>query len=265
MMFHAASNATDIDCKKADMQRYEEIICEYPIINSQYEKLYKQQEDLINGGRIQQDTVESWKSKRNLCTDVTCMDSIFAEWKMIVTSTAGPTADQERDAKKTNFSSEQKSSSSAISADGVKKASSNNVQIENANPPSDASMAPSMEKTERVISENSTAETSSIKRSGDGGTIAGIFFIVLILLAVFKGKGTTQSKKTRTKLVKPKLETYIRGSQCCARCEYWNGNRNVEFGNTVTVDKGNLKGKCLVVHRHPRPSDSYSRCVKWKR
>lgn len=78
--------AIDVKCDGNDKKKYEELICDYSILNSQYSEIWRQQEDFIETGRITQATIDSWKEKRDSCADVACMDAVFAEWKIIATS-----------------------------------------------------------------------------------------------------------------------------------------------------------------------------------
>lgn len=81
-----AAQATDINCENTDKKKYEELICDYSILNSQYDEISKQQESLLSTGRISEEVINAWRERRNSCHDVKCMDTVFAEWADFSTS-----------------------------------------------------------------------------------------------------------------------------------------------------------------------------------
>ena len=266
-LLSSTSSAADIQCNKAGLQKYEEIICEYSILNSEYEGIYQQQEKLMQSGRLSQDAIVLWRKKRDSCTSVTCMDTVFAEWKTITASTAKPDAIQKQEAQPTfplDTSKEQNSSASL--SDSFTRPNSGNEQRQGVESLRDQPAVMPVEETTSAISPNPTTESSTpIKQTDSYAGISVLISIVFVLSYFFRRKGSDKSEKTDAKKIKPAPERYPRGWKCCASCEYWSGNRDVEFGNKVTVDKANMKGKCLVVPNHPRPSNASSRCQKWRK
>lgn len=81
-----AVQATDINCQSGEKKKYEELICDYAILNSQYEKISSQQEKLLSTGKITENVLNSWREKRNSCHEIRCMDAVFAEWIDLSTS-----------------------------------------------------------------------------------------------------------------------------------------------------------------------------------
>lgn len=78
MLFSASSWATDIQCEST-RQPAQRIICDHAILNHEYDDVYEQQQRLLQEGKLTPSDVAAWKQKRDACTDVHCIDGVFAE------------------------------------------------------------------------------------------------------------------------------------------------------------------------------------------
>jgi hypothetical protein len=246
---------TDIQCKKVEMQKYEEVICEYAILNSQYEDIFQQQKELIGAGLIQENLVDSWRNKRNLCIDVACMDSVFGEWKTIADRIARPNTAEQAVLPPTQTEQVKLPDSPAPIAEANPTSSS----------PKKTAVAP-----DQVSASEPDIQPASAAESGRG--FGGLIFMIMVIIGVFKffrggGSNNSSNKNSKKELAsKPSPEKYPKGWTNCATCEYWIGNRDVEHGTKVIVDKANQQGKCVFVKNlSPRPTKANSRCTHWKK
>jgi uncharacterized protein len=82
MLISASSWASDIQCARTQ-QPAQRIICDHAILNSEYDDIYEQQQKLIQQGKLTTNNLIAWQQKRDACTDVHCMDVVFAEWSTI--------------------------------------------------------------------------------------------------------------------------------------------------------------------------------------
>jgi uncharacterized protein (TIGR03382 family) len=80
-----AAWATDIQCATTH-QAAERVICDYAILNNEYEDIFAQQQALLNAGKLSPERLAQWRQSRNACTDVHCVDTVFAKWKSIAGS-----------------------------------------------------------------------------------------------------------------------------------------------------------------------------------
>ena len=78
VLFSASSWATDIQCEST-RQPAQRIICDHAILNHEYDDVYEQQQKLLQEGKLTQSDLAAWKQKRDACTDVHCIDTVFAE------------------------------------------------------------------------------------------------------------------------------------------------------------------------------------------
>jgi uncharacterized protein len=82
MLISTSSWATDIQCARTQ-QPAQRIICDHAILNSEYDDIYEQQQKLVQQGKLTTNNLIVWQQKRDACTDVHCMDGVFAEWNTI--------------------------------------------------------------------------------------------------------------------------------------------------------------------------------------
>lgn len=79
MLIGTSSWATDIQCARTQ-QPAQRIICDHAILSSEYDDIYEQQQKLVQQGKLTTNNLIAWQQKRDACTDVHCMDGVFAEW-----------------------------------------------------------------------------------------------------------------------------------------------------------------------------------------
>lgn len=82
LLCSTSSWATDIQCESTQ-QRAQRVICDHAILNHEYEDIYEQQQKLIQEGKLTTNNLVAWQRKRDACTDVHCIDGVFAEWSTI--------------------------------------------------------------------------------------------------------------------------------------------------------------------------------------
>src|ERR1700756_4182544 len=80
----SAGRASDIDCARTQ-QSAERVICDHAILAHRYDRIYGQQQALKSAGKLlsAEDLVD-WQQLRNTCTDVHCIDGVFAQWESMV-------------------------------------------------------------------------------------------------------------------------------------------------------------------------------------
>lgn len=76
----AGAWASDIQCKSTQ-QVAERVICDHAILNNQYDDIYEQQQNYLSAGKLAAEDIDGWKRERNTCTDVHCIDEVFAKWR----------------------------------------------------------------------------------------------------------------------------------------------------------------------------------------
>jgi uncharacterized protein (TIGR03382 family) len=81
----AGAWAKDIRCAST-RQAAERVICDHAILNNEYESIFAQQQALLNAGRLSPEQLAQWRQSRNACTDVHCIDTVFARWKAMAKS-----------------------------------------------------------------------------------------------------------------------------------------------------------------------------------
>lgn len=77
--------ASDIQCAST-RQPAERVICDHAILNNEYDDIFAQQQALRNTGKLSHERLVQWRQARNACTDVHCVDTVFAQWKSIARS-----------------------------------------------------------------------------------------------------------------------------------------------------------------------------------
>lgn len=78
LLFSASSWASDIQCDRTQ-QPAQRVICDHAILNHEYDDIYEQQQTLLQEGKLTPSDLAAWKQKRDACTDVHCIDGVFAE------------------------------------------------------------------------------------------------------------------------------------------------------------------------------------------
>ena len=68
------------------------------MLSNAYDRIYAEQEQLANSGKITGAELSAWRDRRDKCADVSCVDALFAEWNQrsqrssnSVTKTSSPT------------------------------------------------------------------------------------------------------------------------------------------------------------------------------
>lgn len=79
LLWSATSWATDIQCDSTK-QPAQRVICDHAILNHEYGDIYDQQQALIQQGKLSPSDIAAWKQKLDACTDVHCVDGVFAQW-----------------------------------------------------------------------------------------------------------------------------------------------------------------------------------------
>lgn len=57
------------------------LICDYAMLSMGYERIYADQQRLLQVGSISESDVAAWREKRDSCDSVSCLDTVFAEWQ----------------------------------------------------------------------------------------------------------------------------------------------------------------------------------------
>jgi hypothetical protein len=83
--------ASDIQCA-ATQQPAERVICDHAILNNEYDDIFGQQQALMSSGRLLPEQLAPWRRSLNACTDVHCVDTVFAQWKSMARSVEATSA-----------------------------------------------------------------------------------------------------------------------------------------------------------------------------
>jgi uncharacterized protein len=81
----AGAWASDIHCATT-RQPAERVICDHAILNNEYDDIFAQQQALLSSGKLSPGQLARWKHSRSACTDVHCIDVVFAQWKAMAKS-----------------------------------------------------------------------------------------------------------------------------------------------------------------------------------
>lgn len=73
------AHASDISCTTTQ-QPAERVICDHAILNNEYEDIVSQQQTMLSAGKLSPSQLSRWRQSRNACTDVHCIDTVFAQW-----------------------------------------------------------------------------------------------------------------------------------------------------------------------------------------
>lgn len=77
--------ASDIQCATT-RQPAERVICDHAILNNEYDDISAQQQALLNSRKLSPAQLAQWRQSRNACTDVHCIDTVFAKWQALARS-----------------------------------------------------------------------------------------------------------------------------------------------------------------------------------
>jgi uncharacterized protein (TIGR03382 family) len=77
--------ASDIQCATT-RQPAERVICDHAILDNEYDDIFAQQRALLSSGKLSPQQLAEWRRARNACTDVHCIDTVFARWKTMARS-----------------------------------------------------------------------------------------------------------------------------------------------------------------------------------
>ncbi len=77
--------ASDIQCATT-RQPAARVICDHAILNNEYDDIFAQQQALLSTGKLSSEQLAQWRQSRNACTDVHCIDGVFAQWKVMAKS-----------------------------------------------------------------------------------------------------------------------------------------------------------------------------------
>ncbi|WP_041680911.1 MULTISPECIES: PWWP domain-containing protein [Cupriavidus] len=72
------------------------LICDYAMLRSKHEYIHAEQQQLLSAGAIEPDDVAAWRRRRDACTSVACLDSVFASWREHKSQTPIPRAAEPR-------------------------------------------------------------------------------------------------------------------------------------------------------------------------
>ncbi|SOE69810.1 hypothetical protein SAMN05446635_3629 [Burkholderia sp. OK233] len=86
-----AARASDIQCSTT-RQPAERVICDHAILDNEYDDIVAQQQALLSSGKLSPQQLAHWRQSRNACTDVHCIDTVFAKWKAMAKSVEAATA-----------------------------------------------------------------------------------------------------------------------------------------------------------------------------
>lgn len=78
--FTSAAQATDIACE-APATRASQIICEHALFSMGYQRIYTDQQRLLQAGVISQPDIDAFRKKRDQCDSANCLDTVFSAWK----------------------------------------------------------------------------------------------------------------------------------------------------------------------------------------
>ncbi|MEZ0603976.1 hypothetical protein ACAX43_17725 [Paraburkholderia sp. IW21] len=84
-----AARASDIQCATT-RQPAERAICDHTILNNEYDDVFAQQQALLRSGKLSREQLAQWRQSRNACTDVHCIDGVFARWAVMAKSVETP-------------------------------------------------------------------------------------------------------------------------------------------------------------------------------
>lgn len=78
-------SARDLQCETTQ-QAARRVICDHAILNNEYDSIYEQQQALLAAGKLSNEDLIDWQQLRDACTDVHCIDGVFAQWTTMAQS-----------------------------------------------------------------------------------------------------------------------------------------------------------------------------------
>ncbi|RZT36727.1 hypothetical protein [Cupriavidus agavae] len=75
-----AAQANDIACD-APANRASQIICEHALFSMGYQRIYTDQQRLLQAGVISQADIDGFRARRDRCDSAACLDTVFSAWK----------------------------------------------------------------------------------------------------------------------------------------------------------------------------------------
>lgn len=168
--------AGDIACDSSQ-QAAERVICDHAILNRQYDRIYDQQQKLLDAGKVSTDQIVSWRQERDICIDVSCVDVVFLKWKTIATA------------------AENDQTPSPSDADGGHLNEAKNEPIQNTQQEAGlveaAAAGKKVETSKSVLSASVTPPGNPAEANDDGhsshqlSNIQAVFFLVAVVLVVW--------------------------------------------------------------------------------
>ncbi|GLC97452.1 hypothetical protein Tamer19_68610 [Cupriavidus sp. TA19] len=73
--------ASPSPCRENRQANAATLICDYAMLYRNHERIHAQQQRLLRTGVIAQDDIAAWRRRRDACTSVACLDSVFASWQ----------------------------------------------------------------------------------------------------------------------------------------------------------------------------------------
>ncbi|MBP0629932.1 hypothetical protein J8I32_13655 [Cupriavidus sp. AcVe19-1a] len=94
---HPAARCDDLfasgsPCRENRQPSAATLICDYAMLYRNHERIHAQQQRLLRAGAIGQDEVIAWRRRRDACTSVACLDSVFASWRPLRSRKPAPRA-----------------------------------------------------------------------------------------------------------------------------------------------------------------------------
>lgn len=73
--------ASPSPCRENGQASAATLICDYAMLFRNHERIHAQQQRLLRAGAIAQEDITAWRRRRDACTSVACLDSVFASWQ----------------------------------------------------------------------------------------------------------------------------------------------------------------------------------------
>jgi uncharacterized protein len=174
--YNVVALAGDIACDSSQKVA-ERVICDHAILNRQYDRIYGQQQKLLDAGKVSTDQIASWRQERDACSDVSCVDVVFSKWRTIAAvaendQTPSPSdvdGGRLKDAKNEPIQNTQQEAGSVEAATSGKKAETSKSVLS-------ASVPPPRNSAEANDDGNSSHQLSNIQ---------AVFFLVAVVLVVW--------------------------------------------------------------------------------
>ena len=170
--------ASDIQCATT-RQAAERVKCDHAILNNEYDDIVAQQQTLLSTGKLSPAQLAQWRQSRNACTDVHCIDTVFAQWKAVAKSSEAKSREPPAPA----MASATNMAPVGPASDAVP------VPASQASPTSEASLArqgsaAGVALPQPVATQASTPALASAAASGTNGSTSSTAPSVVALLAI---------------------------------------------------------------------------------